>query len=69
MFELALKKMKVTAAETAYFGDSPERDIAGAANVGIAPFWYNGEGIFENKNIPCVEVHSYSEVINSEMFF
>jgi putative hydrolase of the HAD superfamily len=70
MFELALKKMDVTAADTAYFGDSPERDIAGAANVGITPFWYSGEGIFKNdENIPCVEVHSYSEVINSEKFF
>lgn len=69
MFELALKKMNVTAADTAYFGDSPERDIAGAANVGITPFWYNGEKIFENKNIPCVEVRSYREIIDSKLFF
>lgn len=69
MFELALKKLNVTAAETAYFGDSPERDIEGAANVGIKPFWYNGEKIFENKNIPCTEIHSYREIINSEIFF
>ncbi len=69
MFELALKKMKVTAAETAYFGDSPERDIAGAANVGITPFWYSGEKLFENKNISCVEVHSYLEIMDSKLFF
>lgn len=70
MFELALKKMNVAAADTAYFGDSPERDIAGAANVGITPFWYSGEGIFKNdENIPCVEVHSYREVIDSKFFF
>ena len=69
MFELALKKMNVKAAETAYFGDSPERDIEGAANVGIVPFWYNGERLFENKNISCVEVQSYRDIINSEYFF
>lgn len=69
MFELALKKMNVTAAETAYFGDSPERDIEGAAKVGIMPFWYNGEKIFENKNVPCTEIRSYLEIINSKNFF
>ena len=69
MFELALKKMKVTAAETAYFGDSPERDIEGAAKVGITPFWYNGEGLFENKNTACVEVRSYREILDSKNFF
>ena len=69
MFELALKKMNVSAAETAYFGDSPERDIEGAANVDIKPFWYSGEGIFENKNIPCVEIRSYREIMDSKLFF
>jgi len=69
MFELALKKMNVTAAETAYFGDSPERDIEGAEKIGITPFWYNGEGFFENKNVACAEIRSYLEIINSEIFF
>lgn len=69
MFELALKKMGVAAENAAYFGDSPERDMVGAANVGIKPFWYSGEGIFENNVISCVEVKSYSEVMNSEIFF
>jgi len=69
MFELALQKMKVTAAETAYFGDSPERDIEGAAKVGITPFWYNGEKLFENVNVACVEVRSYREVLDSKKFF
>ena len=69
MFELALKKMNVRAEDTAYFGDSPERDIAGAANVGIKPFWYSGEGLFKNENIPCVEIHSYQEIMESKFFF
>ena len=69
MFELALKKLNVRAEETAYFGDSPERDIEGAANVGIKPFWYSGEGIFKNENVPCVEVRSYREIMDSKFFF
>ena len=40
MFNFALEKMKITADEAAYFGDSLDRDIQGAANVGIKPFWF-----------------------------
>ena len=40
MFEFALKKMHVAASEAAYFGDSLDRDIRGAANVGIDPYWF-----------------------------
>ena len=69
MFELALKKMKIKAEEAAYFGDSLERDIEGAANVGIMPYWYMGENNFDDTEINCVKVHSYREVINSNDFF
>ena len=69
MFELALKKLNVNAEDAAFFGDSLERDIEGAAKVGITPFWYNDKGIFQNINIPCVEVHSYREILNSRYFF
>ena len=69
MFELALKKMNVSAAETAYFGDSPERDMAGAKKVGMTPFLYNGEKIFENKFVKCTEISSYREIMDSEIFF
>jgi len=40
MFNFALKKMNVRADEAAYFGDSLDRDIKGAAAVGIEPFWF-----------------------------
>ena len=69
MFELALKKMKVNANETAYFGDSLDRDIEGAANVGITPFWYIGERDVEETEVDCVKFRSYSEIINSDFFF
>lgn len=69
MFELALKKMDVNAEEAAYFGDSLERDIEGAAKVGIKPFWYAGERDFEETEINCVKFYSYREVIDSNFFF
>ena len=40
MFNFALEKMNVRADEAAYFGDSLDRDIEGAAAVGIEPFWF-----------------------------
>ena len=40
MFNFALEKMKVRPQEAAYFGDALDRDIQGAANVGITPFWF-----------------------------
>ena len=69
MFELALKKMNVKANEAAYFGDSLERDIEGAANVGIKPFWYIGEKDIADTKVSCVKIRSYHEVIDSDFFF
>lgn len=69
MFELALKKMNVAAKDTAYFGDSLERDVAGAAALGITPFWYIGDKIVEDTNVDCVKVRSYREMIDSKFFF
>lgn len=40
MFNFALEKMNVRANEAAYLGDSLDRDIEGAAAVGIEPFWF-----------------------------
>lgn len=69
MFNLALKKLNVTAAETAYFGDSLERDVEGAANVGIKPFWYIADRKVEKTKIECEKIRSYREVIDSKIFF
>ena len=69
MFNLALKKMNLSAEEAAYFGDSPDRDIAGAANVGIKPFWFLGEHSATDLKVDCVKFKSYSEIIDSEIFF
>ena len=69
MFELALKKLNVDAKEAAYFGDSLERDIKGATNLGITPFWYIGERQVEDAEIDCVKIRSYHEIIGSDFFF
>ena len=47
MFELALEKMQIRAEEAAFFGDTLDRDILGAANVGIEPFWFVADRIVD----------------------
>ena len=69
MFNLALKKLNVSANETAYFGDSLERDIEGAANVGIKPFWYIADRNVEEIKTEFTKIRSYHEVVNSKIFF
>jgi len=69
MFELALKKLNVDAKDAAYFGDTLDRDIKGAANLGITPFWYIGERKVEDTEFDCVKIRSYHEIIGSNFFF
>jgi len=69
MFELALKKLNVDASDAAYFGDTLDRDIKGAANLGITPFWYIGERKVEDTEFDCVKIRSYHEIIGSNFFF
>ncbi len=64
MFNLALKKLNVEPNETAYFGDSPERDIVGAASLGIKPFWFLAEQRGEDLKLDCVKFKSYREIFN-----
>lgn len=42
IFNLALKKAGLSAAEVWYCGDNPVCDIEGSAGVGINPIWYTG---------------------------
>lgn len=41
IFNLCLEKLGVSADKTAYIGDAFHRDVEGAHNVGIYPFWLN----------------------------
>jgi putative hydrolase of the HAD superfamily len=54
IFELALKKAKLSASDVWFCGDSPTADVEGAAKVGIFPIWYEDLTV-EN---PCREVNS-----------
>jgi putative hydrolase of the HAD superfamily len=41
IFELALKRMRISAQEAAHVGDMYGADIMGARDVGLEPVWYN----------------------------
>ncbi len=61
MFELALEKMKIRADEAAFFGDSLERDILGAENVGIEPFWFIADRKIESGGEKYKKIRSYRD--------
>jgi len=42
IFELALKKARLTADKVFYAGDKYNKDVIGAASAGIYPVWYKG---------------------------
>ena len=60
MFNFALEKMKIRADEAAYFGDSLERDILGAANVGIKPFWFIADKQIDDDD-DFIKIRSYRD--------
>ena len=66
MFELALSKLETKPEETVYFGDSLERDIEGAAKVGINPFWFISDREVEKESVPCKKFRSYRDLKNFE---
>ena len=68
MFETALEKMKVCPAETAYFGDSLDRDIEGAAAVGIRPFWFVADREIAGDNT-YKKIRSYRDEKLLKIFF
>ena len=68
MFTLALDKLKLPASEVAFFGDALERDIRGAANVGIKPFWFVNGRIVEGGD-EFTKIHSYRDATLTKIFF
>ncbi len=63
MFMAALKKMNLNADEVCMIGDSFNKDIVGASNLGIDAIWINlkKENKLYNTNI-VTEVHSFEEI-------
>lgn len=43
LFEIALQKAKLDAADVWYCGDNPQADVEGAAQTGIFPVWYDND--------------------------
>ena len=67
MFTLALEKMKIRAEDAAFFGDVLDRDIQGAANVGIVPFWFIGDrNVAGDDNF--IKIRSYRDEILKKFF-
>ena len=66
MFTLALEKLNVRADEAAFFGDTLDKDIFGAANVGITPFWFVADRKFSGGDA-FKKIFSYREAY--KLFF
>ncbi|MEI6579623.1 MAG: HAD family hydrolase [Eubacteriales bacterium] len=71
LFELALRKTGLDAADVWYCGDNPQADVEGAAQVGIFPVWYDNalECEYRDKSkepLPKCEyllIHEWDEMI------
>lgn len=68
MFRSALNKMNVRAEEAAYFGDSLDRDIFGAMNVGIDAFWFVADRPVEGGD-DYKKISSYRDEELTKIFF
>lgn len=63
LFKLALDKFSVNSGSAIFIGDSLERDITGAHNVGIKGVWMNRSGLINNqKTVPDCEISNLSEL-------
>lgn len=62
IFEHALKKLDVTAAETVYVGDNYYADVVGARRAGLQPVLYDPNGIFPDAD--CVTIRSFDDLLS-----
>ena len=63
MFMLGLKKLGLKADEVCMVGDSFEKDITGAANLGIYSFWLNPDGKEEKLHELTTEFRTFKELM------
>ena len=59
IFRLALEKLKVSASEAAFIGDSYTQDFVGAGNAGLQPIFYDPSG--SRPDVP--SIRSLSELL------
>lgn len=67
IFELALRKAKLSASDVWYCGDNAVFDVDGAADCGISPVWYKGAIEKANKYVPKrehMEISDWNELID-----
>ena len=62
MFKLALEKLQIEASEAAYFGDSLERDVEGAASCGLKAFWVVINREVDENIKDYQKIYSYREI-------
>lgn len=66
IFELALRKAKLTPSEVWYCGDNAYFDVEGSSKVGMFPVWYRGAIQKHNKQVPeqdCLMVDDWTELM------
>jgi putative hydrolase of the HAD superfamily len=66
IFQIALSKLKITAAEAVFVGDSPLADIVGAGNAGLKPIWKQNQDARwpDDLRKPDDSIMQISELIN-----
>jgi len=64
IFELALERAGVGAAEAMHVGDHYYADIMGARSVGITPVLLDRKGTVSNTNTDCLVVNSLHELVS-----
>jgi putative hydrolase of the HAD superfamily len=64
IFDVALERLGVSAAEAVFMGDNPLLDVAGAAAVGMRAIWLNCRKQERPAGMPaCVEIADITEVM------
>jgi putative hydrolase of the HAD superfamily len=62
-FKLGLKTLNLNEDEVLYVGNDYYFDVEGASIANINTCWFNELGLTNNKNIDCIEVNNYLELI------
>lgn len=66
IYELALRKAKLSSRDVWYCGDNAYYDVEGASKAGIFPVWYQGAIEEDNKIVPtvdCLTIKDWAELI------
>jgi putative hydrolase of the HAD superfamily len=62
LFRTAAARLGVDPADTWFFGDNLELDVAGAQCVGMTAVWYNAKGAAPGAVTPDIELHDWRDL-------